>query len=56
MGENYSLQKAPFIVPTSDEKYIVEHFGKATDKNDQLSIAHLVRANLLKINNLANIP
>lgn len=42
MGKNYNLQKSPFIVPTSDEKYIAEHFGKATDGNDQLSIAHMV--------------
>jgi ethanolamine utilization protein EutQ len=42
MGKNYRLQKSPFIVPTSDKKYIAEHFGKATDGNEQLSIAHMI--------------
>jgi ethanolamine utilization protein EutQ len=42
MGKNYRLQKSPFIVPTSDKKYIAEHFGKATDGNEQLSIAYMI--------------
>lgn len=39
--KKYKLQKAPFVIPTTDGKYIAEHFGKATDGNTQLSIAHM---------------
>ncbi len=39
---SYVLQNAPFIVPTDDGKYIAEHVGNATDKNQNLSIAHMV--------------
>lgn len=42
MSKNYTLQNSPFIVPTDDDKYIAEHFGKATDGNTELSIAHMV--------------
>ena len=38
----YKIQKTPFVVPTSDGKLIEEHFGKATDGNNALSIAHMV--------------
>ena len=38
----YKIQKTPFVVPTTDGKRIEEHFGKATDGNDALSIAHMV--------------
>jgi len=42
MAKKYSIQANPFIVPTTDGKLIEEHFGKATDGNSQLSIAHMV--------------
>ena len=38
----YKIQKSPFVVPTTDGKLIEEHFGKATDGNAALSIAHMV--------------
>ena len=40
--KKYILQKAPFVVPTTDGKVIEEHFGKATEGGNQLSIAHMV--------------
>ncbi|QTE23508.1 cupin domain-containing protein [Polaribacter cellanae] len=42
MEKNYKIQKSPFVVPTTDGKLIEEHFGNATDKNSQISIAHMV--------------
>ncbi len=42
MSEKFSVQKSPFIVPTTDDKYIAEHFGRATDNNENLSIAHMI--------------
>ncbi|ARV05919.1 cupin [Polaribacter sp. SA4-10] len=42
MKKKYTIQKSPFIVPTIDGKLIEEHFGNATDKNSQISIAHMV--------------
>ncbi|MEM8529084.1 MAG: cupin domain-containing protein [Bacteroidota bacterium] len=38
----YAVQKSPFIVPTTDGKLIEEHFGRASDGNSQISIAHMV--------------
>jgi ethanolamine utilization protein EutQ len=38
----YKIQKTPFVVPTTDGKRIEEHFGKATDGNVAISIAHMV--------------
>lgn len=40
--KKYTLQKAPFVVPTNDGKLIEEHFGNATNSNSELSIAHMV--------------
>lgn len=40
--KKYTIQKSPFVVPTTDGKLIEEHFGNATDKNAQISIAHMV--------------
>lgn len=37
----YKLQKNPFVVPTEDGKYIGEHFGKASQDLDGLSLAHM---------------
>jgi len=38
----YRVQKAPFIVPTTDGKLIEEHFGNATNGDSNVSIAHMV--------------
>lgn len=40
--KKYSIQKSPFVVPTTDGKLIEEHFGNATSGNSNLSIAHMV--------------
>lgn len=40
--KKYTIQKSPFIVPTTDGKLIEEHFGNATDRNSQISIAHMI--------------
>ncbi len=42
MNKKYTLQKAPFVVPTDDGKLIEEHFGNATNANGELSIAHMI--------------
>ncbi|WP_299158903.1 cupin domain-containing protein [uncultured Tenacibaculum sp.] len=42
MSKKYTIQKKPFVVPTTDGKLIEEHFGNATDKNSKVSIAHMV--------------
>ncbi|CAM1346749.1 cupin domain-containing protein [Tenacibaculum crassostreae] len=42
MSKKYTIQKAPFVVPTTDGKLIEEHFGNATDQNSKISIAHMV--------------
>ena len=39
---NYFKQDSPFIVPTTDGKLIEEHFGLATTKDENISIAHMV--------------
>ena len=41
-SKSYTIQKSPFIVPTSDGKSIKEHFGLATDGNSNISIAHMI--------------
>ncbi len=40
--KKYIIQKAPFVVPTTDGKLIEEHFGNATDGNSDISIAHMI--------------
>jgi len=40
--KKYSIQKSPFVVPTTDGKLIEEHFGNATDQNSKISIAHMI--------------
>jgi mannose-6-phosphate isomerase-like protein (cupin superfamily) len=40
--KKYSIQKAPFIVPTMDGKLIEEHFGNATNGDSNVSIAHMI--------------
>lgn len=42
MEKKYFIQKAPFVVPTTDGKLIEEHHGKATTGDSQISIAHMV--------------
>ncbi len=42
MGKKYTLQNNPFIVPTNDGKHIAEHFGLATNGDNQVSIAHMI--------------
>ena len=42
MSKKYVIQNKPFIVPTPDNKLIEEHFGKATDQNNEISIAHMI--------------
>jgi len=42
LKKKYHIQKTPFVVPTTDGKRIEEHFGKATDGNSQISIAHMI--------------
>lgn len=41
-NKRYKVQKSPFVVPTTDGKIIKEHFGRATDGNTQLSVAHMM--------------
>ncbi|MDQ6609041.1 MAG: cupin domain-containing protein [Bacteroidota bacterium] len=38
----YTIQKNPFVVPTTDGKIIEEHVGLASGGNNQISIAHMV--------------
>ncbi|MHA7843270.1 MAG: cupin domain-containing protein [Winogradskyella sp.] len=40
--KKYIIQKSPFVVPTDDGKVIKEHFGKASDGNSEISIAHMI--------------
>lgn len=42
MKKKYTIQKSPFIVPTTDGKLIEEHFGNASTSNKQISIAYMV--------------
>jgi mannose-6-phosphate isomerase-like protein (cupin superfamily) len=39
--KKYTIQNAPFVVPTTDGKIIKEHFGIATNGNSNISIAHM---------------
>jgi mannose-6-phosphate isomerase-like protein (cupin superfamily) len=40
--KKYTIQKSPFVVPTTDGKLIEEHFGQATNGNTKVSIAHMI--------------
>jgi mannose-6-phosphate isomerase-like protein (cupin superfamily) len=42
MSKKFTIQTSPFVVPTTDGKLIEEHFGNASDKNSQISIAHMI--------------
>lgn len=39
---NYFKQTKPFVVPTTDGKTIEEHFGLASTKEQNFSIAHMI--------------
>ena len=39
--KNYIKEDDPFVVPTNDIKLIEEHFGNASNKYDQCSIARM---------------
>lgn len=41
-SKKYIKQNKPFRVPTTDNKLIEEHFGKASSGNDAFSVAHMV--------------
>ena len=38
----YFKQTAPFVVPTTDGKVIREHFGLASSKDTDFSLAHMI--------------
>ncbi len=40
--KKYTIQKSPFVVPTTDGKLIEEHHGLATTENAEVSIAHMI--------------
>lgn len=40
--KKYTLQKSPFIVPTTDGKLIEEHHGLASTHTPAISIAHMI--------------
>ncbi|WP_055442812.1 cupin domain-containing protein [Lacinutrix himadriensis] len=42
MKKKYTIQDSPFVVPTTDGKVIEEHFGLATNKDSQISIARMI--------------
>ncbi|WP_299680485.1 cupin domain-containing protein [uncultured Dokdonia sp.] len=42
MKKSYHIQNTPFVVPTTDGKVIEEHWGRATDGNSEISIAHMI--------------
>ncbi|MFN8578645.1 MAG: cupin domain-containing protein [Candidatus Sericytochromatia bacterium] len=39
---NYYKQSSPFIVPTTDNKVIREHFGNSSTGHKNFSIAHMI--------------
>lgn len=39
--EKYTIQKSPFVIPTTDGKLIEEHFGHTTWQGE-LSLAHMI--------------
>lgn len=40
--KNYIIQRSPIQVPTHDNKIITEHFGNASLKFHDMSIAHMI--------------
>ena len=41
-NKSYIIQDSPFVVPTTDGKIIEEHFGAASNKQEDISIAHMI--------------
>ena len=39
--KKYTIQKSPFVIPTTDGKLIEEHFGHTTQQGE-LSLAHMI--------------
>ncbi len=39
--KKYTIQKSPFVIPTTDGKLIEEHFGHTTQQCE-LSLAHMI--------------
>ena len=60
MSENFFLQQAPFVVPTTDGKLIEEHIGSVATGESNLSVAHMLHlrdgVNRIRIRNLMNTP
>lgn len=42
MQKKYTIQKKPFVIPTTDGKLIEEHFGNASSNTSDISIAHMI--------------
>lgn len=42
MAKKYKIQHTPFVVPTTDNKVIEEHFGQASTQQKDISIAHMI--------------
>ena len=40
--KKYTIQKTPFVVPTTDGKLIEEHHGLASTQNPAISVAHMI--------------
>lgn len=40
--KKFTVQKNPFVVPTTDGKLIEEHFGYTSAGGGQLSLAHMI--------------
>jgi len=40
--KKYFVQDSPFVVPTTDGKFIEEHFGLASHGDGNISVAHMV--------------
>ena len=41
MSENFFLQQAPFVVPTTDGKLIEEHVGRISTEETNLRLPHM---------------
>ena len=41
-AKKYIIQSNPYVVPTDDDKVIREHFGRVSNGNKDISIAHMI--------------
>ena len=41
MAAKYSVQRKPYLVPTTDDKIIREHFGFLSNWVEDMSLAHM---------------